>query len=168
MKKLLFTLLSLGFLTTYAQDAKMPENLPITTPVHIGDTYGEGVSNDAFAVAVSVNELEKMLKESEKLENVVVKGTVTDVCPEKGCWVTLDSDSDQRFFVKMKDYGFFVSTDLKGKKIVLQGDAENKIVSVGELKHYAEDAGKSEKEIAAITTPGKEVRFMASGIRVID
>ena len=40
--------------------------------------------------------------------------------------------------------------------------------SVEELKHYAEDAKKSQDEIDAITEPKTEIRFMASGMVVVD
>jgi hypothetical protein len=40
----------------------------------------------------------------------------------------------------MKDYAFFVPTALKGKNVVLEGNAERKVISVNEQKHYAEDA----------------------------
>lgn len=165
MKKFFIILLLTAFGTAFAQE---DQKLPITDPVSVGDSYGEGVSDDALKTAVTAEQLEKMLNDSDQIEDAVVYGTVTEVCPKKGCWVTIDTESDQRFFVKMKDYGFFVSTDLKGKNIVLQGKAENKSVSVEEMQHYAEDAGKSEEEIAAITEPGKEVRFLASGIRVVE
>jgi hypothetical protein len=72
-----------------------------------------------------------------------------------------------KFFVKMKDYAFFVPTALKGKTVVLEGNAETKIISVDEQKHYAEDAKKSQKEIDAITQPQEEIRFVANGIKVI-
>ena len=67
----------------------------------------------------------------------------------------------------MKDYAFFVPTSLVGKNVVLEGNAETKTISVDEQKHYAEDAKKSQAEIDAITTPKEEIRFMASGIKVV-
>jgi hypothetical protein len=36
------------------------------------------------------------------------------------------------------------------------------------LRHYAEDAGKSKAEIAAITEPKREVSFEASGVLILD
>ncbi|MNF17801.1 hypothetical protein D3C80_2215180 [compost metagenome] len=68
----------------------------------------------------------------------------------------------------MKDYAFFVPTALKGKNVVLEGSAERKITSVDELKHYAKDAKKSKAEIDAIKSPKEEIRFLASGIKVVD
>ncbi len=68
----------------------------------------------------------------------------------------------------MKDYAYFVPLSLVGKNVILEGDAESKIVSVDELKHYAEDAKKPQAEIDAITAPKEEIRFMASGIKVVN
>lgn len=73
-----------------------------------------------------------------------------------------------RFFVKMKDYAFFVPTALKGKSVILEGNAEKEITSVKELKHYAKDAKKSQSEIDAITLPKEEIRFLANGIKVVN
>ena len=39
-------------------------------------------------------------------------------------------------------------------------------VSVADLKHYAEDAGKSEDEIAKITEPKIEYAFEANGVLI--
>jgi hypothetical protein len=68
----------------------------------------------------------------------------------------------------MKDYAFFVPTALKGKNVVLEGDVEKKITSVEELKHYAKDAKKSRDAINVITLPKEEIRFIASGIKVVN
>ncbi|MGI8635710.1 MAG: DUF4920 domain-containing protein [Segetibacter sp.] len=47
------------------------------------------------------------------------------------------------------------------------GSAEEKITSVEQLKHYAEDAGKSKAEIAAIKEPKKEIIVDAKGLLVL-
>lgn len=134
----------------------------------VGDYYGEDVSNMAVSKAVSVGELEKDLKTVNKIEKVSVKGEVTNVCPKRGCWVSVKTEDGASFFVKMKDYAFFVPTALKGKNVVLEGSVERKVTSVEELKHYAKDAKKSKAEIDAINAPKEEIRFLASGIKVVN
>lgn len=114
------------------------------------------------------NLVKKLKKENKKLENVAIKGKVTDVCEKKGCWLTIQTEDNSQFFVKMKDYAFFVPTALKGKNVVLEGNAERKVISVDEQKHYAEDAKKPQSEIDAITKPKEEVRFVANGIKVVN
>jgi len=134
-----------------------------------GDVYGGGVASGAESKAISVDKLSKKLKkDNKKVENVAVKGKVTDVCEKKGCWLTIQTEDNSQFFVKMKDYAFFVPTALKGKTVVLDGTAERKVTSVDEQKHYAEDAKKPQSEIDAITTPKEEIRFVANGIKVVN
>ncbi|MDP5202395.1 DUF4920 domain-containing protein [Flavobacterium sp. DG2-3] len=134
----------------------------------VGDYYGEDISKDVVSKAISVGELEKDMKTVNKIENVAVKGEVTGVCPKRGCWVSVKTENGASFFVKMKDYAFFVPTALKGKNVVLEGAVERKITSVDELKHYAKDAKKTKAEIDAITAPKEEIRFLASGIKVVN
>ncbi len=94
-------------------------------------------------------------------------GVVESVCKVKGCWVNItsaDTPELEGTFVKFKDYGFFLPLDCEGKKVTLNGKAYREITPVDELRHYAEDEGKSEKEIMAITEPVEELKFMADGV----
>ncbi len=68
--------------------------------------------------------------------------------------------------VTFKDYGFFVPKDIAGKTVVVEGVAQKKTTPVSELRHYAEDAGKSKAEIAQITDPKNELAFVADGVIV--
>ena len=49
-------------------------------------------------------------------------------------------------------------------EVVVNGKAFVTETTVDELRHYAEDAGKSEEEIAAITESKFEYRFLADGV----
>ena len=51
---------------------------------------------------------------------------------------------------------------------MIEGVAYKEETSVDELKHYAEDAGKTAEEIAAITEPVSEKKFMATGVVLLD
>lgn len=167
MKKLfLLITISLSALS-FAQTEEKPKYAPPAGNALVGDVYGAGISTKAEKKAISPEKLEKKLAKSAKNKNVAVKGKVVDVCEKKGCWMTIQTEDNEQFFVKMKDYGFFVPTALKGKNVILEGDAETKTISVDERKHYAEDAKKSQSEIDAITQPSEEIRFMASGIKVV-
>lgn len=160
MKKILFAL-SLAFASlSFAQTQSPPAGNALP-----GDSYGAGVSTDAKPI--STKTLQKKLKKSKKAESIAVKGRVTEVCPKKGCWITLETENNEKLFVKMKDYAFFVPTALEGKTVIMEGNAEVKKLSVDEAKHYAEDAKKPQAEIDAITQPQKEIRFLAKGIKVV-
>ena len=84
----------------------------------------------------------------------------------KGCWMTLDGEEgDVR--VTFKDYGFFVPTEgQEGKTAVIEGVAVKTVTDVATLKHYAQDAGKSAEEIAAITEPREEIALIATGVAI--
>ena len=167
MKKLIL-IFAVAFSTVvFAQDQAKKMGPPEGNAL-VGDVYGAQVSDKSQKSAMSTSTLNKKLKKAKKLENVAVTGKVTDVCDKKGCWMTVQTDNNEKFFVKMKDYAFFVPTALKGKNVVLEGAAETKVISVDEQKHYAEDAKKSQAEIDAITKPQEETRFVATGIKVVD
>jgi hypothetical protein len=70
--------------------------------------------------------------------------------------------------VTFKDYAFFMPKDLAGKHVVVDGYAYVETTTVEELRHYAQDAGKSKEEINAITQPKREVSFEAAGVLVTD
>lgn len=97
---------------------------------------------------------------------VKFKAPIHSVCTSKGCWMRLDITDEEQAFVKFKDYGFFVPTDTKEGHAIVEGKAFLEEVSVDELRHLAQDAGKTKEEIAAITEPHKELRFIAEGVLI--
>lgn len=128
-------------------------------------SFGEKITaDDAISLANLMEEMEK----TDSMQ-VKVRGTVEDVCQKKGCWMNIVSEeTDDKMFVKFKDYGFFMPLDIAGREVIMDGYALKEITSVDELRHYAEDAGKSAEEIAAITEPEKSLKFMASGVILVD
>lgn len=112
---------------------------------------------------------ENLLSQMSNADSLITKvsGTVSGVCQTKGCWMNLVSDADTtntELFVQFKDYAFFMPKDLAGKKVTLQGKAYREVTSIDDLKHFAEDEGLSAEEIAKITEPKTELKFMASGV----
>lgn len=105
------------------------------------------------------------MENSTKLDNVVVKGEIAQVCQAEGCWMKLKSGSGEDMLVKFKNHSFLVPKDLTGTATVY-GTATKKTISVDEQRHMAEDAGKSAEEIQAINTPKVEVRIESTGIIV--
>jgi hypothetical protein len=96
-----------------------------------------------------------------------ISGKVVEVCQEKGCWMKIEKADGDKMMVKFKDYGFFMPKDIVGKEVVLDGETIAKEVSVQQLRHYAEDAGKSQEEINKINKPRKETQFIAKGVLVL-
>ncbi len=115
--------------------------------------------------AIEAKQLVEKMAEKPEME-ARVTGTVTDVCQVKGCWMKVALDNGKTMRVSFKDYGFFMPKDIAGKTVVFEGTAKKTETSVAELKHYAEDAGKSKEEIEKINSPLKEVTFVANGVYI--
>lgn len=132
-----------------------------------GETFGEAITADG---AITYSELLMQMKNATA-DSVAVKvvGTVDAVCQMKGCWMNIvadDSDTPE-MMVRFKDYGFFMPKDIAGRQVIMEGFAFKEVTPVDELRHYAEDAGKSKEEIEAITEPKEELKFLASGVLLI-
>lgn len=158
MKKLLSLLF---FVSVIAVGNAQPPDVPAEKGAKFG---AEVTAEKAIPVEDMVKTLET--KEGEKKMEVKVQGIVVEVCQAEGCWLRMKNGND-KIMVRMKDHKWFVPTALNGKTIVLEGVAEIKETSVAQLKHYAEDAGKSKAEIDAIKEPKKEVLINAKGILVM-
>lgn len=156
MKKFFSLIIVLFF--SYAINAQPPN-----VPAEKGATFGKEVKANN---AMTVGQLLKQVREKDGPIAVKVSGKVSDVCKMEGCWLKLESP-DGNIMVKMKDHAFLVPTAINGKQVVIEGTAEQKITSVEMLKHYAEDAGKTQEEIAKITEPKKEVIINADGVLVL-
>lgn len=130
-----------------------------------GKSFGATVNPSG---AVSYDDLLPRFKTTDTLKNVKVAGIVDAVCKVRGCWMNIKSETGASpMFVKFKNYAFFMPKDIAGKRVVMSGDAFKEIVPVEELRHYAEDDGKSKEEIAKITQPETKIRFVASGVTVL-
>lgn len=139
---------------------------PPNVPAEKGSQFGAAVTADN---AITVEQLFAILnskKAGEKKLETKIQGVVTDVCTKEGCWIKVQTP-DGKMMVKMKDHKFLVPVALNGKTVVLSGIAEEKVTTVEQLKHYAEDAGKSKAEIDTIKEPKKEVIFNATGVLVV-
>ena len=129
-------------------------------------SFGEKITTDG---ALPYDEFLKKMAVSDSLEAKVI-GTVASVCQMKGCWMNIVSTQagNPEMFVTFKDYGFFMPKDLSGQKVIMRGHAYREVTSVDELRHYAEDEGKSKEDIAKITEPVEELKFMADGVLVVN
>jgi hypothetical protein len=117
------------------------------------------------AAPITMAELNEKMKAGGPIE-ATLKATVTAVCQVKGCWMTLQNPSGEDVRITFKDYAFFVPKDSKGKTAIIHGTASMDTTTVEELKHFAEDDGKSKEEIEKITEPKIEMVFEASGVKL--
>ncbi len=119
--------------------------------------------------AISYDEMLVKLQGKESIK-AKVKGKVAAVCQMKGCWMNIVSDTPgkEQMVVKFKDYGFFMPKDIAGKEVIMDGEAFYETTPVDELKHYAEDEGLSKEKIDAIKEPKKELKFLATGVILLN
>ena len=122
---------------------------------------------ESFKVEEEI-ELINLMSEMENYDSVmaVVEAKVTEVCQSKGCWMKVELPNGESMRVTFKDYGFFMPKDLAGQTVKMQGIAKKEETDVETLKHFAEDAGKSEEEIAQITESKMDYKFIASGVKL--
>ncbi len=122
--------------------------------------FGDTITMDG---AVNADQLTTSIKGKDSLK-IKLSGKIESVCQKKGCWMKMNIGNNQEMMVRFKDYGFFVPKDVSGKEVVIEGVAFHDTTKVDELKHYAEDAGKSKEEIAKITEPEINISFEAHGV----
>ena len=125
------------------------------------EKYGE-----LFETSEIINyELERdnFLNSSSKVK---IEGEILSSCPMKGCWMKISVEKDT-VLVRFKDYGFFVPKNgIEGKSTIINGKLSVDTLSIAQLQHYAEDAGKSKEEIALISKPEITISFLADGVLI--
>lgn len=122
--------------------------------------FGDSITQDG-AVAADQLAIQMQGKDSMKVK---ITGKIEEVCQKKGCWMNMNIGNNQSMKVRFKDYAFFVPKDANGKTVFLEGVAYTDTTSVAELKHYAEDGGKSKEEIEKINQPEIAISFEANGV----
>lgn len=126
--------------------------------------YGEHFTADQV---ISLTELQKNMQSNDSYA-CVFEGNIVETCQSAGCWMTVAMPNGEAMTVFMKNHGFAVPTsNCQGKKAYVKGDAFYKELSVAQLKHLAEDAGKSKTEIDAITEPQRILAFTAVGVQIV-
>lgn len=125
------------------------------------ESFGAEISPDD---AMSPEEVIAALEGKDSVR-VKIVSNIEETCKKKGCWVTLNMGEGRDLMrVKFKDYGFFVPLDSDGRTAIMEGVAYVQTTTVEQLRHYAEDAGKTEEEIAEITEPETKLTFLADGV----
>lgn len=157
MKALLLSLLVPVLITACAQSGTPAADTATYA------SYGDSITADG---ALSMADFEKAVANTDSLDTKV-RTEIVGSCGKKGCWMDVKMADGTSMKVRFRDYGFFVPTSgLEGKEVVMQGRAVKKVTDVAMLRHYAQDAGQSEEEIAEITEPESNWNFTANGVLI--
>jgi hypothetical protein len=125
-----------------------------------------------FGAGVSITEttsIDQLLANPNafKGKTIRVEGTVTDVCPKRGCWFELAGDKPgQKVRFKVTDGEMVFPVDSKGMYAVAQGQVAVKDMTLEETKQYAEYQAKEygkPYDPASITQPMQNVRIDGTG-----
>ena len=130
-------------------------------------SFGEKISMEDVMSYEKAAEKYSALKPGDTL-TMKFKSSAKEVCEKKGCWMKVALGDDE-VMVRFKDYGFFMPLNLaenEMNEVVMNGKAYISEMSVEDQKHYAEDAGKSQEEIDAITEVKRTLSFEADGVLV--
>jgi hypothetical protein len=157
-------LLLLSACQSSPETAATQATAPSAAPAITGKTYGAPINATG---AQPIATLQQTLSNKDSAQ-VKLVGTADAVCQAKGCWLTMKTQDGQPMRVRFKEYAFFVPKDIVGKTVVINGWAHRETVPVSDLQHYAQDAGKSTQEVAAITKPEQQYTFEADGVLVAD
>ncbi len=123
--------------------------------------YGAEITSEGM---ISVDDMVTQLSKSDSI-TVKVKGEITATCAMKGCWMNLVMPNGEEMRVTFKDYAFFVPKEgMEGNEALIEGVVTRTVTDVETLKHYAQDAGKPQSIIDAITEAKEELAFEASGV----
>jgi hypothetical protein len=155
MKKLLLSSILFVALGASAQKEK--------TPAAKGVVYGV-VAEEANPIAP--DEIKAKLVDNQYEGQITAK--VVEVCKAEGCWIKVQRKDGSAMMVRAKDHAFLLPEDIVGKTVLIDGNATVKETTEEMRRHYAEDAGKSKKEIAKIKGSEKDVQFAARGVKVLD
>lgn len=137
-------------------------------PEQAGTTYGAGVQQ---AESVPVAEL---LANPQQYagKTVRVEGTITDVCPKRGCWFELAGEQPgQKMRFKVRDGEMVFPMDAKGKYALAEGVVAVQSLSLEDTRKYLEYQAReygSEVDPASVTEPMTIVRLDGTGALIRD
>jgi len=139
---------------TYADALRLSE------PVHQDDT------SETFGALVeelpTATPLEIILETPDSFigKRVAVETKVSKVCQKKGCFF-IAQQGGKTIRVTFKGYGFFVPTDIAGRKVTLVGELIQNEVSDAQAAHLSKDLDEK-----GSVRRGVQYQLVASSVRV--
>jgi hypothetical protein len=114
--------------------------------------------------AIDQSQLSVMINGNDTT-TVKFKAEIVETCAKAGCWMTVKNSAGYPMYVFMKDHDFAVpKTGAIGHQCIVNGRLYRDTLSVEIQKHFAEDAGLSEDQINAITSPLPTLAVEATGV----
>jgi len=129
-------------------------------------SFGDKITADNHLSKTAMYEKFKHLKKGDTID-VKFTSSINKVCKKKGCWMRLDLGKGEESLVRFKDYGFFMPLNSDDREVIVSGKAYIDVVTVAELRHYAEDEGVSKEEIEKITEDEVTYAVESNGVLMV-
>ena len=149
-------------------DAPAPEAAPPPTERASASAVG-GLVPEGEALTT-----DELIAEADAYDGktVLVEGSVREVCQMAGCWLALADAQGRAVRVQVprdesESYVFTFPKDISGATVRIAGTLDVEEESVADQRHYAEDGGASEAEVAAITEPKRTLVLTADGAEIL-
>jgi len=134
------------------EESKQAEKLAMEKENPVG-TYGKGITLTEQTL------LSTIMDAPEKYDGkqVLLSGTIVEVCPKRGCWVDLSGDKEfEKIQVKVKDGEIVFPLSAKGSEALVEGVVEKleltKDQAIRYKAHEAEEKGM-EFDSTSVTGP---------------
>lgn len=132
------------------------------------DVYGSGVQQtEPVPIAAILDD-----PEAYAGKTVRVEGTVTDVCPKRGCWFEMAGDEPgQKMRFKVQDGVMVFPMSAKGKHAVAEGVVALQPLSMEQTRQYLEYQAREyglDVDPDSVTEPMTIVRLDGTGARIRD
>lgn len=129
-------------------------------------TYGKEIT------LTKQTKISEILETPEKYDGkqVLISGTVVEVCPKRGCWINLAGDKEfQQIQVKVKDGEIVFPLSAKGSQALVEGIVQKleltKKQAINWKAHQAEERGE-EFDSTTVTGPMTIWRIKGLGAEI--
>lgn len=133
------------------------------------ETYGARLELD------EVTPIAELLADPQSFagERVRIEGVVTDVCPKKGCWMTLaEHEGGEALRVKVDDDVIVFPDSAKGRRAAAEGvvvvRTQTREQYLGWARHLAEERGESFDPSTVGDGPHLFVEIQGSGAEIAE
>ncbi|MEP7145846.1 MAG: DUF4920 domain-containing protein [bacterium] len=144
------------------KDAKMSDE-PVGIKMTDGILYGKDYDG-----GMTIIEFSDLMKNSSDNNDkvVIVKGNVSEVCQEMGCWMIMSEGSNT---VRIKTmHEFFLPKDIAGRKAVVIGKFKVTEITEEMARHYNEESKNPAIKTENIKGPQKVYEMEAMGIKILN
>ncbi len=143
------------------KDAKMSDE-PAGIKMPDGILYGKDYDG-----GMTIIEFSDLMKNSTDNNDkvVIVKGNVSEVCQEMGCWMIMSEGSNT---VRIKTmHEFFLPKDIAGREAVVIGKFKMTEITEEMARHYNEESKNPTIKTENIKGPQKVYEMEAMGIKIL-